>query len=740
MKRNLLLGSLILLAASLLYSPALKGGVFFQRDVYNYWRPHVDWMLASLAQGEPLGWNPGMQFGMPLLADPSFQIFYPPTWLLVVFPPEICYSILVFGHAVLAGLGVAALLRSHGLEKGSFAGALAMALSGPFVSEANLWHHYCGVAWIPWVVWSARRLARTSGASWAPFAATVALQALAGSAEGLVMAALLTLVTQGPSFRSRVVLTRIALATILGCCVAAIQWLPTAALLSSSARKDFSIDVKLGWSLPPRLAYQLLVAGDPRTREILFQNLGAPMEDAEVPFIVGPYLGAFALPLFVMGVRGLPPYLLVWIAALLGSFGRYLPGPIPAWLTILPFRYPTKALALVAVTFAMLVGAGVHRLLSQPPRPGDSAARRRMLGVAALAIAACGASVILPGDPVTRVARSALFLASGILATLLGGRAAAFVLAAGLVLDARSGLFWVNEFAEPSLYSYRPPAVDAVRALSPRPRVFVAYPGENWAQADLNSRGLRSAVAFQASLGEVLFPPHGLRFGLRHGFQPDFTGMGVAEMQAFDRFLETRFRADIRRYLDLGAIDAVISTDNTNPLKEAEPMARFTGIMSTPTRVDRWGRTARAGLALRVVPAASIDAAMNAVASAEFRPSVDVVVQGGNLPWKGPSDLGGGRASIRVDRNDRVVVDVDANGPGLLILRDSLRSGWTASVDGAPVPILRGDVLFRAVLVPPGRSVVTFSYTTPGLVAGSILCVIGLALLLWKGVGVKVRP
>lgn len=738
MKRNGLLAALLLFALSLLYSPVLGGAVFFQRDIYNYWRPHIDWMLASLARGESLGWNPGMQFGMPFLSDPNFQIFYPPTWLLIVLPPEICYSILVFGHAVLAGLGVAALLRSHGLEKGAFAGALAMALSGPFVSEANLWHHYCGTAWIPWIVWSARRLARTSGASWAPFAATLALQALAGSAEGLVMAAVLTLVTQGSLFRTRVVFTRVVFATVLGCCVAAIQWLPTAALLSSSARKDFGIEVKLGWSLPPRLAYQLVVAGDPRTREILFQNLNAPMEDAEVPLIVAPYLGAFVLPLFVMGARGLPLYLLVWIAALLGSFGRYLPGPVPAWLTILPFRYPTKALALVAVTFAMLVGAGAHRLLSRAPRPGESAARRRLLAMAALAIAVCGASVLLPGDPVTRVARSALFLASGILATLLGGRAAALVLTFGLVLDARSGLFWANEFAEPSLYSYRPPAVDAVRALSARPRVFVAYPGENWAQADLNSRGLRSAVAFQASLGEVVFPPHGLRFGLRHGFQPDFSGMGVAEMRAFDRFLETRFRGDIRRYLDLGAIDAVISTDNTNPLKEAEPTARFNGIMSTATRVDRWGRTSRAGLARRVVPAASIDAAMNEVASAGFRPSVDAVVQGG-LPWKAPAELGGGRADIRVDRNDRVVIDVDSNGPGVLILRDSLRSGWTASVNGAPAPILRGDVLFRAVLVPPGRSVVTFSYTTPGLVAGALLCVVGLALLLWKGVGVKVR-
>lgn len=735
---NARLLAVLLLVTGFLYSPALSGSVFFQRDIYNYWRPHIDWMLASLAQGEWLGWNPGMQFGLPFLADPNFQVFYPPTWLLLIVSPENFYAFLVIGHAVLAGVGVACLLRSCGFERGALTGAVTMALSGPFVSMASLWHHYCGAAWIPWAVWGVRRLALSSGGSWAPLAVILSLQALAGSAESLVMSGVLSLATQAPRLRSRPTLSRLVLAAVVGGCVASVQWMPTAVLLSSSARKDFSIDAKLGWSLPPRNSLQLVVAGDPRTREVVFDNLSEPMEDAEVPLLVGPYLGAFALPLALMGARLLPAYLAVGLAALLGSFGRYLPAPLPSLLTILPFRYPTKALALVAVTFAILVGAGAHALLSrQAPAVGVWA--RRLNAVLTLGIAASGVLVTLPGDPGARVARAALFLASGLLATLLGGRTAAVVMVAGIVLDARSGLFWVNEYAEPSLYSYRPPAVDAVRSLSQRPRVFVAYPGEVWAQADLNKRGLRSAVAFQASLGEVVFPPHGLRFGVRHGFQPDFTGLGVAEMRDFDGFLETRFRADIRRYLDLGAIDAVISTDNTNPLKEAEAYARFPGVMSTPTRVDRWGHTPRAGLARRVVVAPSTDAAMQEAASAGFRPGIDAVVQGTGLPWAAPSDLAGGRAEIREDGNDRVIIDVDSTGPGLLVLRDALRGGWTASVNGVPAPILRADVLFRAVSVPAGRSVVTFSYTTPGLVAGSVLCAFGLTLLLWLGVGVKVR-
>lgn len=733
MRKSIPLLLFLAVGVGFLYAPVFEGLVFYQRDIYNYWRPHIDWVLSTLARGEWVGWNPGLQFGMPFLADPNFQMFYPPTWLLLLFSPDTAYSILVLGHAVFGGLGAARVLSSMGFHRGATVAALTFALSGPFVSMASLWHHYCGAAWLPWVLWAARQVTATRQPSWRPLAIAFGLQALAGSAESLVMSLLLVVVTEAKSLRSVASLRSLALAFVVAGGIAALQWFPTARLFASSARKEFSADIKLSWSLPPRLSDQLVIAGDPRTRPSTFGDKAPALSDVDVPLIASPYLGAFALALALSGARSAPGLCAFFLATLAGSMARYLPAPLPELLTVLPFRYPTKVLVLSSALFSILAGIGADRLLARATSAEPW--KRRSLVLTILA-AGMGAAVSLPGDPTTRLARTLLFFAAGLLAPLTPKRIAPALLALGIALDSGTGLSWVNEYAERTLYSYRPPAVVVVHSLARAPRVFVAYPGEDWAQADLNRRGLRSAAAFQLSLGETVYPPHGLRFGIRHGFHPDFSGLGVAEMKAFDAFLSSRFRSDVRRYLDLGAIDAVISTDNTNPLQEARPFARFPGMTSSPVRVDAWGHTARAGLARRVWAAANIDESMKAVSAGEFVPGVDVALEGVRLSGAPERvELSGGTASIRTDRTDRVEIEVDSRGPGLLVLRDALRAGWSATVNGASAPIHRADVLFRGVEVPSGRSVVVFSFTTPGLTLGAVTCLLSLALLLMPALG-----
>jgi uncharacterized membrane protein YfhO len=55
--------------------------------------------------------------------------------------------------------------------------------------------------------------------------------------------------------------------------------------------------------------------------------------------------------------------------------------------------------------------------------------------------------------------------------------------------------------------------------------------------------------------------------------------------------------------------------------------------------------------------------------------------------------------------------------------------GWTATLEtGATLPILRTNVLVRAVAVPAGAHVVTFSYQTPLLKAGAWASLTGVLL------------
>ncbi|MDE2950469.1 MAG: YfhO family protein [Chloroflexota bacterium] len=64
-----------------------------------------------------------------------------------------------------------------------------------------------------------------------------------------------------------------------------------------------------------------------------------------------------------------------------------------------------------------------------------------------------------------------------------------------------------------------------------------------------------------------------------------------------------------------------------------------------------------------------------------------------------------------VDYDDtRVVLEVDSSGPAYLILRDAFYPGWTAEVNGEPKPILRANVIFRALEMPAGQSRVVFAF------------------------------
>lgn len=73
---------------------------------------------------------------------------------------------------------------------------------------------------------------------------------------------------------------------------------------------------------------------------------------------------------------------------------------------------------------------------------------------------------------------------------------------------------------------------------------------------------------------------------------------------------------------------------------------------------------------------------------------------------------------------------------GVLVLDDNWDPGWTATVDGHPVPVSRVDYVFRAVPLRPGTHTIEFRYRPLTWTVGWLLSVtslLGLALLLLVG-------
>jgi hypothetical protein len=60
--------------------------------------------------------------------------------------------------------------------------------------------------------------------------------------------------------------------------------------------------------------------------------------------------------------------------------------------------------------------------------------------------------------------------------------------------------------------------------------------------------------------------------------------------------------------------------------------------------------------------------------------------------------------------NTDVTVEVDTPSGGLLVLNDVWHPWWRATIDGAETEILRANVIFRTVQVPPGKHTVRFTF------------------------------
>jgi hypothetical protein len=87
-----------------------------------------------------------------------------------------------------------------------------------------------------------------------------------------------------------------------------------------------------------------------------------------------------------------------------------------------------------------------------------------------------------------------------------------------------------------------------------------------------------------------------------------------------------------------------------------------------------------------------------------------------------------GECTLTAFSNNRVAARCRADRPAVAVFLEQHDAGWSAAVDGASVPLLRANLLMRAVALQPGTHTVTLSYTPPGLRAGALLSALSLVI------------
>ena len=85
--------------------------------------------------------------------------------------------------------------------------------------------------------------------------------------------------------------------------------------------------------------------------------------------------------------------------------------------------------------------------------------------------------------------------------------------------------------------------------------------------------------------------------------------------------------------------------------------------------------------------------------------------------------------NIKNYQENEVIIEVETDQQGILVLTDSYYPGWQAIVDDKEAPIYRADYSFRAVLVPKGKHKVFFIYKPQSFKMGAAISLISLIFL-----------
>jgi hypothetical protein len=762
------------LVAGVFHDATLGGRVLYERDAHLYLYPHVESLVQVVSDGSWPLWNPYFAFGEPMLANPQFQLFYPPTWLNIAVRPWTWFTAFVLVHLAFSGAGTYALARRLGASRlAAWVGGAAWMLSGPLLSLANNHHHLTGAAWMPWVILAAdRAFGAPSARGYVVFAATFATQIVAGSPDTCAMTAVLCgldFLRHLPwrpvwSVATARKLAAAAGATALALGLSAAQWLPTMVVASRSARSDLPDRMRMFWSMHPVSLLQALV---PISFHELPLSTGAraAMFESREPFLMSLYLGLGTLALVVMAlVAGRPParaLALVALAAALFAMGRHA-AFYPALATALPpvriFRYPVKAMLTAALCWALLTAIGLDgwRRVTEMPRRG----RRAVWAVAVSTLAISVALALLamghvPGwlspsfttdpsvpplnillEPALQRTVPTLLLVLTILAAGLAIRirpaAGVGVMGLAAVADLALAHAGLNRTCPPAMLDARPPALAYVKSDGSRVYSYDEFvPTGSW-----EARPEMPYKLAQPPADERAVPALGLQMALYPSIlglwrvensydfdQLQLSPRPIGALPAFLRLVEGT-PAHLR-LLRMGAVSRVFAL-HAGGWEALTPIATLPTLFTEPLRVFAVPDPLPRAYVVSGARIADGDAAWAALKDPAFDPSREVILPDGEAAPPGRFD---GRLRVLERKPDRLRFEVEGDRPGYLVMVDSYDAGWRARVDGIPTPVLRANIGFRAIAVPSGRHIVTSTYR-PGAVGAGL----GLSLLSALGV------
>ncbi|MGH9404432.1 MAG: YfhO family protein [Terriglobia bacterium] len=379
--------------AALFWKELFAGQVLFFRDAFNQSYPLAHFIHDVCRQGHIPYWNPLLNFGQPLVANPNSLFFYPDTLLIVLLPFAFAYNFHYILSFMIAAAGTYWLARRWNQSRwAALFAASAFAFSGPLLSLGSFYNEAACAAWIPWALVAADKAAKERSARpWILLSVVFAFQFLAGelfTLMGTFVLALAYALYRAGNRRRLLGAENIRVfggflaAGIAALALAAVQFVPAAYLLAGSRRgiQGLTYHDTAYWSLHPLSLLETVLPHFFGNALDGYATWSWVLNGRNLPYFPSIFLGfvplffAFAGCMlgragnekaarrFVMGAA---------MAFLIFVLGSYTPVFALVYLAFPPLglvRFPIKLLVIFALLVALLAGWGVDAFRDEGTR------------------------------------------------------------------------------------------------------------------------------------------------------------------------------------------------------------------------------------------------------------------------------------------------------------------------------------------------------------------------------------
>jgi hypothetical protein len=726
---------------------APPGGSGLPRLMVDWWRytvPAWEFAHSELTAGRLPLWNPYVFCGHDHAGAVQSAVFSPVRTLFGLLPPRLGLSLYVLFHTCLAAVGTTVFLRGRRTSgHGAGLGAVVFVLSGYVLGKMGQPTTLATLAWLPWMLWTLDRWCQTAAWRWIGLGALLASACLlSGHVQVFVICGLAVVVfligaeLRGSRRRgsARRAWLQIGALGLLGLALVSPQ------LISVVRSTPITRGPGAGDPPPlkrpvPELAWSLLSPepfGRPGAgtfdRDHVEAALDAGTEERAVWHAGGLlYPGALALVVLPLAIGGLRrhPYLPEGLA-LLASYVVVFVAPLhdaAARIPGLGLSPLDRLLILGSLGWGLVVAAGVDRLRAASRGRG---ALLLLVGLGLVAVLSAAFSFSTPTEALAAGALSRPLAAASVAAAVCG-----LILAVPAWRHLASALLVVMVVGElaPLARSYTPTAdIDRLAPPTATTRFLALRTGHDRI-GRFRSFALRPNAASTLGVRDVngfapIYSEHYRR--LWSLLRPDDSGADTRWARALDDWHS--LGSPLLRVVGVRFLLAPRPLEHPN----WRPVSHREGVVIH--------RSVRRPLRARVVGGIRVadddEEALEMLADPGLAPERETVLVGGPpAGWQPEAPTDTGRARIVAAGPRRVELSVETSARGILVLSDTFHRDWHATVDDREVEILRADVAFRAVAVPPGSSTVVFGFEPrwllPSLLVSGLAAALALGLAGW---------